>query len=241
MDQQGIQKFTAGCYYMMKSNRSKPCKMCSRTIPGDCFFFLKIEGGKEAYYCPHCGPFLIGMHGGSIDVEPIELDRNNVKIIDDLPENVKKVFRYTMKADLGYLKELLAEHPHLANARDYKIRTPLHRLYMWPVQTAKVLIENGGILDLTDMDGATALFRAVAKNELNLAELLIKHGAGVNMQNRVGKTALHVAAGSSNIRLEVVRLLLNSGGDPEIEDANGRTPARHAYEARNWEKMHLLK
>jgi ankyrin repeat protein len=57
---------------------------------------------------------------------------------------------------------------------------------------------------------------------VDIAELLLKYGAMVNVPGCDNITPLHEAV--LNNKLEAVKLLLMYGADPEACDANGRTP-----------------
>jgi len=98
-------------------------------------------------------------------------------------------------------------------------RTALHYA-CWArcVDTVKYLLENGAAPNMKDKLGNSPLHSEyVWEKDANrgyraVSELLIQHGADVNVTNTHGKTPLHDAciAGNQN----VVRLLLDHGADP---------------------------
>ena len=57
-------------------------------------------------------------------------------------------------------------------------------------------------------------------------EVLLRHGADPNLSDRLGNTALHLAACTNHIG--VVTLLLRAGTDVSQIDNNGRTPMQLA-------------
>jgi len=61
------------------------------------------------------------------------------------------------------------------------------------------------------IDGKTALMIAVANNSKEYAELLIKHGADINVFSNEGKTALMYAIENGN--KEIKRFLIDSGAN----------------------------
>jgi ankyrin repeat protein len=61
-----------------------------------------------------------------------------------------------------------------------------------------------------------------------VAELLIRHGAEVNVRDKDGFTPLHWAADKGH--LDVARLLLEMGADPNIIDKENKTPLDIARE-----------
>jgi ankyrin repeat protein len=89
---------------------------------------------------------------------------------------------------------------------------------------APLLIERGAPVDAYNQYGQTALYSAIAKNNLALAELLLKKGADINQKGK-GKekeqedqTALMVATSE-----EAVKLLLEHDADPNAQDNKGET------------------
>ncbi len=63
---------------------------------------------------------------------------------------------------------------------------------------------------------------AVLNNALDMAELLIKHGADVNVQEIDGDTPLHV--GVYHNALDMVELLIRHGAGVNVRDTTRRTP-----------------
>lgn len=99
---------------------------------------------------------------------------------------------------------------------------------------AELILARGGsaaVVDNTDAKGRTRLMRSVIEGHGDLAAALIKHNADINRQNAKAEnhTALHYAV--TGQKPELVKLLLDSGrARPDIKDADGWTPLRHAVE-----------
>ena len=74
------------------------------------------------------------------------------------------------------------------------------------------------------LGGSSPLISACLFNRAEMAELLIKAGADLNMRNNDGSTALHTAA--FFCRPDIVKMLLNSGADKSVKNKYGNT----AYE-----------
>lgn len=56
--------------------------------------------------------------------------------------------------------------------------------------------------------------------------MLLEHRAAINAQRKNGATPLHVASHCGHV--DVVRLLLEHGADPNVRDKYGDTPAKDA-------------
>lgn len=99
--------------------------------------------------------------------------------------------------DFYWIKNGTALHPNLRN-KNFDI--------------VHFLINNGADRDLNvEMDnGDTPLTIAVSIGNKEIIELLLKHGADINVQNRL-KSALHVAAYNNDVA--TMKLLIDYGGD----------------------------
>lgn len=91
--------------------------------------------------------------------------------------------------------------------------------------TAVVLqyLSSGKDIDAPDnINNNTPLMIAVLYDRYDVADILIKHGADMNILNKEGSTALHMAA--FFCRKEIVQLLVNGGADKSIKNKAGATP-----------------
>ncbi|MCA9814422.1 MAG: ankyrin repeat domain-containing protein [Cyanobacteria bacterium HKST-UBA01] len=76
------------------------------------------------------------------------------------------------------------------------------------------------------------------RRECEIVEFLLRHGADINLVDRMGDTALKTACWEQSMPL--IRLLLASGADPNIEDHFGTTPLHIAVQRKNEELVELL-
>lgn len=90
-------------------------------------------------------------------------------------------------------------------------------------QTEHILIKTEELnINQYDEDGLCAIHWAADRGNAQILELLLKHGADVNVQDSEGgQTALHYAASCGH--LECVRILLKYNADRVICDANSAT------------------
>jgi len=91
------------------------------------------------------------------------------------------------------------------------------------------LLKRGGLKanpNTRDKNGNTPLHLAAEHGFLDVARLLLEHGADVNAIGKSGWTPLHVAA--VNGRMAIVRLLLEHGADVDVIDNYDQTPSDRA-------------
>jgi ankyrin repeat protein len=84
-------------------------------------------------------------------------------------------------------------------------------------------------LDTQDISGDTALIKASMLNKTNIVNLLLKHGADINIRGNYGQTAL-IKATIRN-KTNTVRLLLRNGADKNIIDSRGYKALNYANSA----------
>eukprot|EP00750_Incisomonas_marina_P031580 INCI8242.2.p1 GENE.INCI8242.2~~INCI8242.2.p1 ORF type:complete len:1210 (-),score=258.10 INCI8242.2:56-3685(-) len=104
----------------------------------------------------------------------------------------------------------------------------------------EMLIEAGVNINASSQDdeACTALHSAAQSKDIELAQLLIRHKAEVNVQSRKGTTPLLLAAqeGATNL----VKILIDLKADCEIADKHGVTPFYYAASENNVEMAQLL-
>ena len=109
------------------------------------------------------------------------------------------------------------------------------------VEIVKLLLE----LDSNDIDinycgedGSTALILSVQKQDMEMAQLLLQHGANVNQPNSLDVTPLSVAA--SNGQLEIVSLLLQYKAEVNSLNFENHTPLYYAIVSGHSKVVSLL-
>ena len=84
-------------------------------------------------------------------------------------------------------------------------------------------------IDYRDVHGRTALLWACYAGQINSAQLLLDHGASIDLGDNEMRTPLMWAA-TSSCGLPIVQLLLSRGADPQRRDASGATALVWAQE-----------
>jgi ankyrin repeat protein len=79
-----------------------------------------------------------------------------------------------------------------------------------------VFLELGPNLEASDEHGNTALHFAAARNRLDCARQLLKHGININRENMSGETALQIAVSAGHTEIsEEIRMLSPASTEDE--------------------------
>lgn len=84
-----------------------------------------------------------------------------------------------------------------------------------------LLQANPGCVDIADQDGITALMLAAGEDDFAMVNILLAHGANMNLRDAYGNTALIYACKSGG--MDVAELLLKHGTDIDLPGSNGWT------------------
>ncbi|XP_066909731.1 putative ankyrin repeat protein RF_0381 [Halyomorpha halys] len=122
---------------------------------------------------------------------------------------------------------VLEGHKVPLNIRNIDGLAPLH-IATDPSVVSK-LLDLGADVNFTTDNGDTALHIASANNSLEVVKVLVKRGAGINIQDYDGVTALMFAANNTNSNI-LVTYLLHSGADLSLKSKRGRTALHYAAE-----------
>jgi ankyrin repeat protein len=115
------------------------------------------------------------------------------------------------------------------------------------LEAARILLQAGADPNVRNDVGDSPLRLCVWEGDLELAALLLRHGAGRTINEFGGDfawTALGIAAHSLNVPM--IELLLEAGADPAATDDLDRTardhlPPRESYDPHTWDQvMELL-
>ena len=137
---------------------------------------------------------------------------------------------YESREDGVRIAELLLAHGTEVDTRSRSHWTPLHVASRFgKIEIARLLLDRGATVNAEDNDGEKplhwVLYREYNSQEegVRVAQLLLERGADVNTRRKDHLTPLHLAAKFGN--LEIVRLLLGHGADPEANaEGNGEKP-----------------
>lgn len=94
------------------------------------------------------------------------------------------------------------------------------------VKIARILIENGAVVDFQNIDKMTSLHQAVKMDKFEMVTFLINKGADVNAKGDVGMTPLHYNAMQGNS--EITRILIARGAHVNSADSESSTPLHYA-------------
>ncbi|MEM8642539.1 MAG: ankyrin repeat domain-containing protein [Cyanobacteria bacterium P01_G01_bin.54] len=111
------------------------------------------------------------------------------------------------------------------------------------LEIVKFLLMNGALLDSQDASGQTALHQAIRlsteETVLSYINLLIEHGANINIGDNDQATPLHYAIDQEY--LEVMTTLLRNGAEVNARLKDARTPLTMAIAKENQEAVKILR
>jgi ankyrin repeat protein len=101
------------------------------------------------------------------------------------------------------------------NAPDWRNFTPVFVAFKGHVQSARMLLERGAVIDIRNQYGETPLHQALRWGEIELVRLFLEHGADPNLPNRYDATPYGMALLFEHP--EIAELLSEYGANPVLE------------------------
>jgi ankyrin len=137
--------------------------------------------------------------------------------------------KYNSQGDGVGIARLLLERGADVNAQTKNKFTPLHSAALnGKLEIAQLLLDHGANAKAENEARGTAL-HVVSRGEydsqddgVGISRLLLKHGVDIHAYNKYHNTALSLAAFCG--KLEITRLLLDHGANPNVENDQGLTP-----------------
>ena len=142
----------------------------------------------------------------------------------------------------GLVEHLITKHPDHAKAIGGFYQTAaVAALAGRHFELARLLHLNGSSVDPPGSGGATPLYSAAYTGDREMVQGLLDCKADINSQNENGTTPLMMASAEANPQtLPMVRLLLENGADPNVEDDDGMTSLHVAVYAGSLDVVRLL-
>lgn len=142
-----------------------------------------------------------------------------------------------------YLIEFNSMLPDKLNEADGRGDFPLDlALQNNQLNIAETLLEHGADVGLRDKHGRTLLHKAILRKDVVAATFLVKKKAPTNERTSSRETPLHLVANANlgsmssdleNGMMQIAKLLLQHGSDPNAQDEKGRTVLHTAMMAKN--------
>lgn len=106
-------------------------------------------------------------------------------------------------------------------------------LFVPDLETVRAIVEHAGSEQLQEPWGSLALYLAVNREDPDIVELLLNHGADPNGKVDEGDTPLHSAIPVNSYQppdTRVIQLLLENGADVNAKNDSGNTPLHKAMQ-----------
>lgn len=137
---------------------------------------------------------------------------------------------------------ILARNPQMVDACSVDGFQPLGlAAFFGHLETARYLVGAGAPVNSASNNPlkVTPLHSAAAGGHLNIAALLLEHGADPNLRQNGGFTPLHSAA--QNGQVDMLKALLLNGADLTVTNDEGKSALDMAAEAGQTEAVEFLK
>lgn len=131
------------------------------------------------------------------------------------------------------IADLLKTYRAEINYKDKWGKSPI--FYSTNADSFNWLISNNANLDLTDKNNQTVLHQSVIKNNLKFTNEILKHKANPNIKDKQELPPLAYAK-----TINMMKLLLHYGANPDIKTPNGRYLLHNCAKANNLEAVNLL-
>lgn len=131
------------------------------------------------------------------------------------------IFKYVIRNDIKLVEAELKKGVDI-NSKDKFGETLLHTACSegYP-DMAKFLLDNSIKINEKGINDYTPLHTAIQKRHYNFAKLLINYGAIVNCKDDHGNTPLITAVMNYRNDDKMIKLLLENGADPSLENNYG--------------------
>ncbi len=150
-----------------------------------------------------------------------------------------EAFDIARSGSIAQAKKAIVFNPQLFNVVNTEGFSPLIlACYRHNNDVAKIIIENGALLDVSGPMG-TALMACVVKGNLEMAQILLANKANPNITDVNKITALMYAVQFKNS--DMVEILLKYNADKSLKDNNGKTAFEYAVFSENENIVNLLK
>jgi ankyrin repeat protein len=152
------------------------------------------------------------------------------------------LFEASALGQVDIVRRMIESNPELINAVAPDGFQPLGlAAFFGHLELAEYLVQAGAAVDLPSYNPLKVmpLHSAAAGSRVEIARLLIAHGAPVNARQAEGFAPLHSAA--QNGSLEILQALLDAGAEVNVRDAEGKTPLAFAQAEEHSEAVALLR
>jgi ankyrin repeat protein len=152
------------------------------------------------------------------------------------------IFEAAATGQADRVRRLLSKDQSLSNAFAPDGFTPLGlAAFFGSKEVVEVLLADGANPDLQSKNAfkAVPLQSAAVRGRLEIARLLVNHGAKTNVRGEGGYTPLHEVA--SNGQIEFAKLLLEYNADINAKGDDGKTPLAIALASKQDEMTKFLR
>ncbi len=163
------------------------------------------------------------------------IDKGNEPSTNDLDDSAERpsparatsLYYAALCGFAGVAEYLIAVHAEDVNVKCGHHGTPLHAAsYEGNLDAARVLVDHGADVKMTNIQKRTALCSAYDGGHLDVMQMLLERGADVDERYAYSARLLHIAAHHG--QADVVQVLLRNRADVDARDSVNQTPLHGA-------------
>ena len=189
--------------------------------------------------------FIKAVKEGNLEIAQTVLDKNPSLVNRHIDKQYAMLHVAVHNENEKLLRFLLKNNANINIGTKQDGKTPLHIAATYGYQEmAIILLENGAEVNSRDDMLSTPLHNACLYSTTEMVDLLLSHGAEIDAKREMGATPLFYACSrlkEDEEAMQIIRLLLACGADPNANCPNSDLPLIHATLAQqHFKKTQLL-
>ena len=197
--------------------------------------FLRHNASADFHNRAGHTPLTVAAANGYVEALRLILDRNSPVNAQDRKGRTALIS--SVLNNKIQCAELLLDYEARADIQDHEGKTALTLASQKFPVLLELLVPKGGhnAIDMQDNTGQTPLMISAENGDINSTQLLLRHRANTNLQDKMGRTACmrvmysmgakhYLPIADCDIWRDITNMLVNNGASANISDKSGTSP-----------------